>query len=163
MFTPNLPVALTAASNSSKRFKQHKMLGGSAVSDVTAVAVTPSGPSGPAPEIMLTPPASRRIASRKSSALIVGSSSSVAVACILFTSCASGVDIESALAVTHLGISVCQLCARVNRFGDEVPTWGEKTTLARPSGLGAVPASAAERNSFPPSGEKNDPFGANPR
>jgi hypothetical protein len=82
MFTPNLPVSLTAASNSKERFKQHRTLGGSAVNDVTAVAVTPNGPSGPAPEMMLTPPASRRIANRKSSPLIVESLISVAVACI---------------------------------------------------------------------------------
>jgi hypothetical protein len=113
--------------------------------------------------MMLTPPASRRIANRKSSALIVGSLSSVAVACILFTSCASGVDIESALAVTHLGISVCQPWARVNRFGDEMPTWGEKTTLARQVAPAGRALPAAERNSFPPSGEKINPFGSNPR
>jgi hypothetical protein len=80
----------------------------------------------------------------------------------LFTSCASGVDIESALAVTHLGISVCQLCAWVNGFGDEMPTWGEKTTLARHVALAGRALPATERNSFPPSGEKNNPFGANP-
>jgi hypothetical protein len=113
--------------------------------------------------MMLTPPASRRIANRKSSALIVGSLSSVAVACILFTSCASGVDIESALAVTHLGISVCQPWARVNRFGDEMPTWGEKTTLARQVAPAGRALPAAERNSFPPSGEKINPFGSNRR
>lgn len=77
MFTANLPVSLTAASKSSERFKQHRTLGGSAVKDVTAVAVTPNGPSGPAPEMMLTPAASRRIAKRKSAPLIVGSLCSV--------------------------------------------------------------------------------------
>src|ERR1700739_4484378 len=82
MFTANLPVSLTAVSNSSERFKQHRTLGGSAVNDVTAVAVTPNGPSGPAPEMMLTPPASRRIANRKSSPLIADSLSSVAVGAI---------------------------------------------------------------------------------
>src|ERR1700739_832969 len=82
MFPANLPVSLTAASNSSERFKQHRTLGGSAVNDVTAVAVTPNGPFGPAPEMMLTPPASRRIANLKSSPLTVESLTSVAVACI---------------------------------------------------------------------------------
>src|ERR1700739_1764183 len=104
MFTPNLPVSLTAVSNSSERFKQHRMLGGSAVNDVTAVAVTPNGPSGPAPEMMLTPPARRRIANRKSSALIVESLSSVAVACICSPR-ANSADFESALAVTHLDLA----------------------------------------------------------
>jgi hypothetical protein len=68
-----------AVSNSSKRFKQHRMLGGSAIDDVTVVAVAPNGPSGPAPEMMLTPPASRRIANLKSSPLIVESLRSVAL------------------------------------------------------------------------------------
>jgi hypothetical protein len=73
---------LTTVSNDRERFKQHRTLGGSAVSDTTAVAVTPNGPSGPAPEMMLTPPASRRIANRKSSLLIVDSRRSVSNACI---------------------------------------------------------------------------------
>ena len=112
--------------------------------------------------MMLTPPASRRIANRKSSALIIGSLSSVAVACILFTSCASRVDIESALAITHLGISVCQLRARVNRFGDEMPTWGEKTNHARPAGLGAVPSPQLSAIHFPLRGRKTTPLGLTP-
>jgi hypothetical protein len=78
---------LTAVSNSNERFKQHRTLGGSAVNDVTAVAVTPNGPSGPVPEMMLTPPASRRIANLKSSPLIVEFSSSAAVACICSPHC----------------------------------------------------------------------------
>src|ERR1700758_2755612 len=90
MFTANLPVSLTAVSNSSERFKQHRTLGGSAVNDVTAVAVTPNGPSGPMPEMMLTPPASRRIANLKSSPLIVRSSSSAAVACIYHLTVSAG-------------------------------------------------------------------------
>jgi hypothetical protein len=93
MFTANLPVCLTAASNSSERFKQHNRLGGSAVNDVTAVAVTPNGPSGPTPEMMLTPPASRRIANRKSSPLIADSLTNVAVACI-GSPRASGADVR---------------------------------------------------------------------
>src|SRR6201996_6512119 len=101
MFTPNLPVCLTAVSSSSERLKQHRTLGGSAVNDVTAVAVTPSGPSGPTPEMMLTPPASRRIANLKSSPLIVESLVSVAAACICSPR-GSGSGIENALFVTHL-------------------------------------------------------------
>src|SRR5271170_4212163 len=110
MFTPNLPVSLTAVSNCSERFKQHSTLGGSAVNEVTAVAVTPKGPSGPAAEMMLTPPASRRIASRKSSLLIVDSSSSVAVACICLPSHLLGLMSQSALASTHLVTSASVGC-----------------------------------------------------
>ena len=84
MFTAKLPVSLTAACNSSDRFKRHSRVGGSAVNDVTAVAVTPNGPSWPTPETMLTPPASRRIAERKSSPLIADSLTSVAVAFMWF-------------------------------------------------------------------------------
>src|SRR6266481_1505801 len=127
MFTPNLPVSLTAASNVRERFKQHRTLGGSAVNDVTAVAVTPNGPSGPAAEMMLTPPASRRIANRKSSLLIADSSSSVAVACICspFRVLIS----QNALSRNASGaISLWWARGRVNGLGGETPTWGEKST-----------------------------------
>jgi hypothetical protein len=129
MFTPNLPVSLTAVSNLSERFKQHNTLGGSDVSDVTAVAVTPNGPSGPKLEMMLTPPASRRIANRKSSPVTVGSFSSVAVACI----CSPlSVAADTALIRNAFGgISVWRRCLWVNRFGDEMPPRGEKTNHLR--------------------------------
>src|SRR5271170_3469999 len=145
MFTPNLPVCLTAASNCSERFKQHTTLGGSAVNEVTAVAVTPKGPSGPAPEMMLTPPASRRIANRKSSPLIAESLSSVAVACIFHLSLLVLTSQSSLICNASGGISLCRLCARVNLFGDEMPLWGEKTNRVRVVRRSACPRLGAGR------------------
>src|SRR6201993_3006429 len=162
MFTANLPVCLTAVSNSSERLRQHRTLGGSAVSDVTAVAVTPRGPSGPAPEMMLTPPASRRIANLKSSPLIVESLSNVAVACIC-SPLLGGVDIESALAVTRLVASASVGCGHgVNRFGDEMPTWGEKTNHARRTGPSALASPRLSATRFPLRGRKITPLGLTP-
>jgi hypothetical protein len=39
------------------------------------------------------------------------------------------------------GISLCRLCARVNRFGDELTPWGEKTNHMRSARRCAVPGS----------------------